>query len=81
MPSRRSWSRRPPRAPLSGADSEALLAMPELADVAGRRIAILRGDGGRGEERERGGRLERAPREGHQPVHGPILFGVIQPRG
>ena len=32
----------------AGADSEALLAAPELARVSGRRIAIFRGEGGRG---------------------------------
>lgn len=34
-------------APQSGADSEALLAAPELADVAGKRVLIVRGEGGR----------------------------------
>lgn len=34
-------------APVAQSDSEALLAMPELANVRGRRIVIFRGDAGR----------------------------------
>ena len=34
-------------APQGEADSEALLALPELADVAGRNIVVFRGEGGR----------------------------------
>jgi uroporphyrinogen-III synthase len=34
-------------APQERFDSEALLALPEFADVAGRRVVIFRGDGGR----------------------------------
>jgi uroporphyrinogen-III synthase len=52
-------------APPGQPDSEALLALPALRDVAGKRIAIFRGDGGRallGEELGRRGALvEYAP--------------------
>ncbi|MGQ0655412.1 MAG: uroporphyrinogen-III synthase, partial [Betaproteobacteria bacterium] len=38
---------RPVLAPAAAGDSEALLALPELADVSGRRVLIVRGEGGR----------------------------------
>jgi uroporphyrinogen-III synthase len=51
-------------APRSGADSEALLCLPELRDVAGRRVLVFRGEGGReviaAELTERGARVEYA---------------------
>ncbi len=36
-----------PLVPPAGADSEALLALPELASLEGRRVLIVRGEGGR----------------------------------
>ena len=41
------YARRPVIAPAAGGDSEALLALPELAEMAGRRVLIVRGEGGR----------------------------------
>ena len=50
--------------PAHGADSEALLAMPELRDTAGKRVVVFRGEGGRellGETlRARGAQVEYA---------------------
>lgn len=50
--------------PAHGADSESLLALPELLDVAGKRVIVFRGEGGRellGETlRQRGAQVEYA---------------------
>lgn len=50
--------------PAHGADSESLLAMPELSDIDGKRVVVFRGEGGRellGETlRARGARVEYA---------------------
>ena len=50
--------------PAHGADSESLLAMPELTDVGGKRVVVFRGEGGRellGETlRARGAQVEYA---------------------
>jgi len=52
-------------APAAQSDSEALLALPEFADVGGKRIAIFRGEGGRAFLGEalaaRGALVEHAP--------------------
>jgi len=44
---RQHLGREPDICPARGADSEALLAHPDLQEVAGQRIVIFRGDGGR----------------------------------
>lgn len=66
-------------APETGADSEALLALPALAEVRGKRVVVFRGEGGRealGDElRSRGATVEYAacyrrspPREDPAPL-------------
>lgn len=67
-------------APASGHNTEALLALPGLADLAGRRVLIVRGDGGREALadglRARGARVTYAEvyrRELPRPEVGPLL--------
>jgi len=67
-------------APEAGADSEALLALPEMHDVAGRRVVIFRGEGGREQLGEtlaaRGAQVETAEcyrRVRPQADSGPLL--------
>ena len=54
----------PALVPQAGADSEALLALPQLADLRGRAVIVFRGEGGRellgATLRQRGARVEYA---------------------
>ena len=59
--------------PAEGADSESLLAMPQLADLHGKRVLIVRGSGGRdllfGTMSERGAQVQYAEVYTREPAH------------
>jgi uroporphyrinogen-III synthase len=59
--------------PAEGADSESLLAMPQLADLHGKRVLIVRGSGGRdllfGAMSERGAQVQYAEMYTREPAH------------
>ena len=59
--------------PAEGADSESLLAMPQLADLQGRRVLIVRGSGGRNrlhaEMTARGAHVQYAEVYTREPAH------------
>jgi uroporphyrinogen-III synthase len=61
--------------PAEGADSESLLAMPQLADLHGKRVLIVRGSGGRGllleEMAARGAQVQYAEVYTREPAHPP----------
>ena len=77
----------PDLVPEAGADSEHLLALPALADVAGRRILVFRGEGGRewlaDALRERGAQVSHAEcyRRGRPAADpGPVLAALAARR-